>query len=228
MVRFTLEITEKVGKTIMGRSNTIKYNPDDCELVLKMRKGDLDAFEYLFRKYYSRLCVFAEDYVREPAIAEEVVADLFANLWEKKRSIIISGSLKSYLFRSVHNNCIKYLEHLKVERRYEDFARAEIERKQFLFSGENSYPIANLISRETESRIESAIGELPDRCREIFCLARFGNLSYEEISRKLGVSLNTVRTQMMRAMNKLRVSLKEYLPPSVNQKDDRSQRKTSM
>ncbi len=189
------------------------YFLNDRELVRKIRGGDIFAFEKLFKKYYTRLCVFAEDYLKEPALAEEIVAELFTNLWEKRNKLPDIVNLNAYLYRSVHNNCLLYLERLKLLKKYKEFAVTEIQRKQLMYDGDNSYPLANLISQEIESKIEEAIDSLPERCREIFCMHRFEDETYESISLKLGISINTVRTQMMRAMDKLRESLKEYLPP---------------
>ncbi len=185
---------------------------NDNDIMKKLRKGDLFVFEQIFMNYYSKLCLFAEDYVKEPAIAEEIVADLFTTIWEKRELIEISFSLKSYLFRSVHNNCLKYLEHLKVLKKYETFATTMIQRNELLNLSNNNNALANLISQEIESEIESAIKSLPVKCREIFCMHRFDNLSYQEIAQKLDISINTVRKQMMRALQKLREILQEYLP----------------
>ena len=195
------------------------FSFDDKDIMKKMQKGDFVAFEKVFNKYYSKLCLFAEGYVKEPAIAEEIVTELFSKLWEKRKSIEISSSVKSYLFHSVHNNCLKYLEHLKVLKKYETFATTMIQSRDLLHLSDNSYPLANLISREIEIEIESAINCLPEKCREIFCMHRFDDLNYNEIAQKLDISVNTVRTQMMRALQKLRESLKEYLPSSQKKTD---------
>ncbi len=79
------------------------------------------------------------------------------------------------------------------------------------YSSEN-HPLANLISREIVQDIEKAVNRLPEKCREVFCLCRFENMSYEDTAGKLNISVNTVRTQMSRALAKLRESLKDYLP----------------
>jgi RNA polymerase sigma-70 factor (ECF subfamily) len=188
---------------------------EDKDIIRKIRKGDLFEFEKLFNKYYNRLCHYAENYLKEPALAEEIVSELFLKIWGKRQSLEIDTSLKSYLFRSVHNNCLKYLEHLKVLKKYETFASSMIENREQIQSMNHHYPLANLISREIEAEIQAAVNNLPDKCKEIFCMHRFDDLSYEEIAVKLGISINTVRTHMLRALQKLRESLKEYLPKDV-------------
>jgi len=182
------------------------------ELFRKTKKGDVYSFEKLFKAYYRNLCFFAENYVKEKAMAEEIVGSFFINIWEKRSIIEIKGSVKSYFYSSVHNQCIKYLEHLKVMKRYEEYAISRLRSKELLAPSSNAYPLANLISQEIVEDIEKSINELPEKCREIFCLSRFEDMSYEDISAKLDVSINTVRTQMARALQKLRENLKNYLP----------------
>ena len=189
------------------------YN--EKHLIRKVRGGNIYAFEQLFKTYYKKLCLFAEYYVREKSMAEEIVGNFFLKLWEKRKSIEIRETVKSYFYKSVHNQCLKYLEHLKVMKKYEEYARTILENKELFSPSSANYPLANLISREIEDEIESAINSLPDKCREIFCLCRFDNLTYEEVSVKLNVSINTIRTQMSRALEKLRESLKDYLPPMI-------------
>jgi len=182
------------------------------DLFRQVKKGDEYAFEKLFKSHYKNLCFFAENYVKEKAMAEEIVGSFFINLWEKRKSLEIKGSVKSYFYSSIHNQCIKYLEHLKVMKKYEEYATFRLRNKELLAPLSNAYPLANLISQETVKDIEKSIGELPEKCREIFCLSRFEEMSYEDISVKLNISINTVRTQMARALQKLREDLKNYLP----------------
>jgi RNA polymerase sigma-70 factor (ECF subfamily) len=182
------------------------------DLFRQVKTGDDHAFEKLFKAHYRNLCFFAENYVKEKAMAEEIVGSFFINLWEKKKTIEIKGSVKSYFFSSIHNQCIKYLEHLKVMKKYEEYATFRLRNKELLAPSSTGYPLANLISQETVKDIEKSISGLPEKCREIFCLSRFDELSYEDISVKLDISINTVRTQMARALQKLREDLKNYLP----------------
>lgn len=187
----------------------------DTVLIDKIKRGDIDSFEIIFKHYYKRLCIFAEDFVKEKSMAEEIVSEVFYKIWENREELNITRSLQAYLFASVQNNSLKYLEHLKVLKKYNEFATAALQNKELLYSLDNHYPIANLISKEIESEINNAIHALPDQCRQVFCMHRFNELSYEEIAEKLNISINTVRTQMMRALKKLRESLKEYLPAIV-------------
>jgi len=190
----------------------MKSSLNDKKLFQRIKDDDFIAFESIFKKYYKSLCVFAEHYVGEPEMAKEITGDLFLKLWEDRKKIYINNSCKNYLFTSIHNSCLKYLEHLKVLKKYRDYSEQRLKSIEFLATVSDNYPLANLISQEIVGEIENAIESLPDKCKEIFKLSRFENFSYDEISTRLNVSINTVRTQMSRALEKLRHELSDYLP----------------
>lgn len=182
------------------------------EIIQQLKNGNKDAFEYVFRQYFVKLCSYAQSILKKKEAAEEIVEDLFLYLWENCHDINITDSLPSYLFKSVHNRCLKYLRHLEVEQRY-------IDKQQKIYLDNDTgemispdYPEANLISKELEQSIKKAVSNLPDQCREVFIQQRINNLTYKEIAEKLEISVNTVKTQMARALQKLRSELKEYLP----------------
>ncbi|MGQ9621217.1 MAG: sigma factor [Bacteroidales bacterium] len=83
---------------------------DESELIRNLRKGDEAAFDYLFRKYFRKLCLYAEHFLRNRETAREIVMDFFVDLWDNSRNITIASNLNGYLFRSIHNRCIKYLK----------------------------------------------------------------------------------------------------------------------
>jgi len=187
-------------------------SPDSKLIIGQLRQGDIVAFENIFKSHYHNLCVYAWNLVGEKAAAEEIVSDFFLKLWENHKTIDIQISFKAYLYTSIYNNSLNYLEHLKVLQKYREHAMYVLNNKDLWRPVSTNYPLANLISKEIVGEIEQAIQDLPEHCREIFSLSRFEELSYEEIALRLGISINTVRTQMSRALQKLRLSLKQYLP----------------
>jgi RNA polymerase sigma-70 factor (ECF subfamily) len=159
----------------------------------------------LFKLYYSRLCTYARTFVRIPELAEEIVQETFINFWEKRNEIEIDSSFKSYIFRSVHNNCINNLKKSEVLRRQSEKMAGEI-----LYHNEvamrNFSPeiIDRLVGEETERKLNMALDELPPEARKIFIMSRFDQLSYAEIAASLDISVNTVKTQMKRTLARLR------------------------
>jgi len=174
--------------------------------VKELKNGNKKTFERIFKTYYRTLCFYAEGMTGEKEAAEEIVSDFFLKLWENREIIYITTSLQAYLYKGVYNNSLKYLEHLKVLRKYREHVRYITENRD-LFLAQDDNPLSMLTSQETAAEIEHAINALPAQCKEVFELVRMEELSYQEVAKRLGVSINTVRTQITRAMTKLRESL---------------------
>lgn len=169
---------------------------------------DLPAFEALFKKYYTALCIHAYDFVNRHELAEEIVQDTFMKVWERFHELEIQTSEKAYLYRAVQNNCLNFIKQDKIRMQYGSALQQQMEARIALLSlpGEHS-PMDRLLHHELEQLTEQAIDRLPAQCREVFRLSRFGQLSYPEIAARLGISVNTVKTQMARALQKLRDDL---------------------
>ena len=182
------------------------------ELLQLLKEGDENSIKFIFEKYYEGLCLFAESITKNHQVAEEIVEDIFIHLWMNTNTPVINVSVKSYLYRSVHNNCLKYLDKLKTEKKVFDNFHYSILDQELLHPITPDYPISNLIVQELEEKAGQVLESLPNQCREIYTLNRFENLSYSEIAKKLNINVGTVKTQMSRAFQKLREALKEYTP----------------
>jgi RNA polymerase sigma-70 factor, ECF subfamily len=184
---------------------------DENELLQKLRLGDEAAFEFIFRNHFTGLCLFAEHFLKNTKAAEEIVEDFFCDLWDNCAKISITSSLRGYMYRSIHNRCLKYIRHQKVEEQYIAEHQYYFTDREILETVTEDYPMVNLIAKELENKITVIIDSLPAQCKKVFCMNRFDNLTYQEIADKLNVSINTVKTQMARALQKLRIELKDYL-----------------
>jgi RNA polymerase sigma-70 factor (ECF subfamily) len=184
----------------MGFSDNI-----DHELLRLVKNNDEEFLKLLFRLYYSRLCNYAATFVKVQDIAEEIVQETFIKFWETRASLQIDHSFRSYIFRSVHNNCINYLKKSEMLRKQSKLMADEI-----LYHNEvalrNFRPaiIDDLISEELETKLSGILDDLPPQARKIFMLSRFEQKSYIEIADTLKISVNTVKTQMKRTLGKMR------------------------
>jgi RNA polymerase sigma-70 factor (family 1) len=175
------------------------------ELAEALRKGDEVVFEMIFKDYYECLCNYANSIISDMDEAEEMVQGTFLALWEKRESIDIHTSVKSYLYQAVHNHCLNRLKHYQVRRLHSEHIKYHADA-----STEDSSQL--LQGKELEKQIHEAITSLPDQCQTVFKLSRFENLTYSEIAQQLNVSVKTIENHMGKALRILREQLKEYLP----------------
>ncbi len=166
-------------------------------ILKKIKVGDINTFESLFKQYYEALCRYGLTYVDTIEEAEEIVQELFYKIWKNKEQIEISFSLKAYLYGAVRNNALQYLEHLQVRQNYaEHFTKLD---RTDIFSPEEEFEY-----KELNEKIDAVLNELPERRREIFVLSRFEGLKYSEIAEKLNLSVKTIEAEMTKAFKELR------------------------
>ena len=179
--------------------------PTDTELINELHNSNEQVFENLFRVYYDRLCNYANTIVKDTDEAEEMVQHTFLSLWENRERIAIHTSVKSYLYRAVHNGCLNKLKHNKVRQKHDDYYKLQADN-----AFENG--AEELLGNELEKQITDAINTLPPQCKTVFVLSRFENLTYAEIAEQLEISIKTVDKHMVKALKIMREHLKEYLP----------------
>jgi RNA polymerase sigma-70 factor (family 1) len=168
-------------------------------------EGDKSAFEHVFKAWYQPLCNYGCSLMKDMDEAEEVVQNVFFNIWNKRESLAINMSIKSYLYRAVHNDCLNKIKHSKVRTLYaEDYKSRN--------SGGFEDSASLIDAKELNKRINEAIEGLPEQCGIVFRLSRFEHLKYSEIAEQLDISVKTVENHMGKALRILRESLKEYLP----------------
>jgi RNA polymerase sigma-70 factor (ECF subfamily) len=175
------------------------------QVLETLQLGNENAFEMIFRTYYQPLCRYAYSFLQDKEEAEEVVQASFITVWEKRNTLAIETSLKSYLYRMVRNSCLNVIKHEKVKQQHvaHELAVSEVA----------SESVAHKIqAAELEVKITEAMKTLPEQCRLVFQLSRFEELKYQEIADQLQISVKTVENHMGKALKLMRVQLKDYLP----------------
>lgn len=174
----------------------------DSEIIRRIRQGDKQEFEKLFRSSYVSLVRYAKRILKDHDTAEEIVQDLFFRLWQDRGNLTIESSLNGYLFRSVHNRSLHFIEHQKVVDRHAGEIAASAD--------QTAEPVTEAIYySELQSKVARVLERLPERCSVIFRMSRFEGLKYNEIAEKLSVSLKTVEANMGRALKEFRKVLAE-------------------
>lgn len=166
---------------------------------------DTGEFEKLFRLHYSKLCSYANLFLNDPDASEDVVQEVFFKLWNNREELVITTTIKSYLFRAVRNGCLNVIDHLSIRDAYKVANEEDMQESESRF-------IDEAIVSELEQRIKETIDRLPAERRKIFILSRFEGLKYKEIADRLNISVKTVENQMYQALKFLRENLVDYLP----------------
>lgn len=179
---------------------------EDWSYISGLRRRDSKTYEVVFKKYYPLLVVFIVRHIGDEDVAKDIVQDIFFKLFEIGHSLPDNFQLKSWFYRVARNAAVDYLRHLQVEDKYK-FLMAE---------GMINIPdIDEEIDEQVYAKVNLAIESLPEQCRLIIKLNVLEGKKYQEIAEELGITINTIRTQVSRGYKKLREILAEEVGTSV-------------
>ncbi len=161
---------------------------------------DRSEFNSVFNKHYEELCRYAFKFIRDTAICEDIVQELFFQLWVNRRKTNVKQGIRGYLYTSVKNRCI---DHIRKTSRfdfeiYEERVADQIETID-----------TDIDTTEIVTKVREAIENLPDKCKTIFCFSKDLRMSHNEIADELGISKKTIENQITIAIKKIREHLKK-------------------
>jgi len=185
------------------QANRSMLSEEDQGWLELLRTRDEEAMELLFKRYYKYLVVTAYNILEDDARAKDLVQDTFFDIWRKREELQIDVSLKAYLRRAVSNKAIDEIRRSKKMVFDEQLMKRE-PLPDLLRVGEE------LEGKELEKLIHSAIEALPEKCRLVFKMSRFEELSHREIAEKLNISTKTIENQITKALKFLRKNLAQY------------------
>lgn len=181
----------------------------DKAIVQQVNKGSEQAFAELYKAYYAYLNAVAIYYLQDKEVAQEVVDDVFLNVWEKRDNLVFP--IHYYLVRSVQNGCLNYIRSQRALQTALDGHRDEV----LFFLEEHilstSTPLEDVELKETEAEIRRVVDNLPIKMRAVFEAYFYDGKSAEEIAEEMNLSVNTIRVQIKNALDKLKQSLKHLL-----------------
>lgn len=162
---------------------------------MKEKESDNREIGNLFRYNYRPLCLYALHYVEDADLVEDLVAEAFEFIWIKVQEGTEIPNKRAYLYAAVRNRCLDHLRKSRLQTvSLEDKHDLVDESRDALYQKDASI----------EAQLWTAIGELPEKCREILLMNKRDGLKYNEISDELGLSVHTVRNQIAKAMKFLR------------------------
>jgi RNA polymerase sigma-70 factor, ECF subfamily len=176
-------------------------NSTDENLLAAIKSGDEGAFQFLFEKHYKSLCYAAYKVYPDEHKSKDFAQEVFLTLWRKRNKVEIHTSLQAFLRRAVVNKAIDYIRAQRLN--FEEVPDTAEEQM-----GNNEGVEFN----EMKDLIHHTATQLPERCRMVFFLSRFEELSHKEIAARLDISEKTVENQITKALKLMRKALSDYRP----------------
>jgi len=170
-------------------------------------------FEQIYIDYFSRMKYFAKEYVLSDEDAENIVQDVFLELWERKEMLSMQINIIAYLFTAIKNRCIDLLRRkILVKETADKIQEEHLITLRLKFDSLEAFDQNLFMEKDIEQIITRAIDSLPEKCREIFIKSKIDGMKQKDIAAEMNISVNTIETQMGIAYKKLKIELKDYFP----------------
>ena len=200
---FAVRTDEKITEDAHYMENDYPFSANHPQEFLQLiAAGDQAAFRQVYTYFYGRLCQFALAIVKTREPSEEIVEDVFVNVWQRRAGLPAIQNLRVYLYTATKNSSLNYLSKKASESITEPFDHIHVG-----LSGSDVTPEQILITAEMYRKVQKTVDALPPRCKMIFKLVREDGLKYKEIAEILNISVNTIDAQMAIAIKKIATSL---------------------
>lgn len=176
----------------------------DQELINNLQNGNERAIDILFRRHYSFVCHAVYRILKDSNTAEDIAQEVFFGLWKKRENLNITISVKAYLKRAAINKSLNFIRDQKIK--FDDK-----EEQLPILTSNQSTTQEKLEAEDLQKKIDEAIDSLPEKCRLVFTLSRFEEMTYQEIADHLGISIKTVENQISKALRVLRSVLGPFM-----------------
>jgi RNA polymerase sigma-70 factor (family 1) len=160
------------------------------------------SYEDIFLRYYPPLTAFAFSFIKDEDAAKDIVQSVFIKIFEKRDTLIVQQSLKSYLYKAVSNACINHRKKEAVRSHHNASYAKELIESSFEDAVEQA---------EEDYKVYDAIKKLPPQCQKIFVMSRLDNRKNQEIADELSISIRTVETQISNALRTLKKAVRAFL-----------------
>lgn len=183
---------------------TNKRINNDEVLFSAFKKGNKNAFTMLYEKYWEKLYYVAYQHTQSVQESEDLIHEIFMDLWNNRKKIRIKKTVSSYIFTALKYKIFRMYDSKSVRKRYAESIKQKDNKSSNITEMELSF-------NELYHLIEYEIDKLPERCKVIFKMRRMEEFSVEEVAERLKISPNTINNQMTKASKILKQNLKEYL-----------------
>lgn len=175
----------------------------DEELMREIKANNMIAFDVLYKKYCKKLYKFGYSILKSEEETENLIQDVFLNLWENRHKVEKDSSIKSYVFTIAYNSAISVIRKKARESEFVEYLKSLQEINEAPVNVELEY-------NELTNKLDEIIKALPERQKEVYLLHKVENLKYNEIAERLNISVNTIENHMSRALKTIRKKLDNY------------------
>ena len=197
---FNNYICAKLTKNIL----TLKVFPTDIELVLKLQKGDVEAFDLVYEKYAGKLYGFTLKYLKSTDETEELVQSVFLKVWENYKTLKKESSFKSYLFTIAYNEICNTFRRRR---------RSHLQKfigEQLIEYGQTSSETEEFIDYNSiKEQVDLIVAKLPERQKTIYLKSRQDGKSNKEIASELELSSGTVDNYISESLKFIRSNMQD-------------------
>lgn len=173
------------------------------DLVNDIKNGDQAAFKLIHEIYYKKLVAFINVYTKNSFETEDIIQDSFLKLWNSRKQLDASSSINSYLYKTAYNT---YIDKYRKEKREQNMLDAWKYKRLMENMDEDDETNMKRIEK-----LKKSIEKLPNRCKEVFILCKYQNMSHADIAEQLNISPKTVQAQMCKAYLFIREEFKKTL-----------------
>ena len=181
---------------------------DDDFLFLKLKQGDVSAFEMLFRNKRVQLLKFIVVYTKSVEVAEELTQEVFIRLWNARENIDVDKNGTAYLYTIAKNLALNYLR----AQTKEATLKSELWQRSKRF---HSTPEEHIVFKEYLTIFNAILEELPQKKRQIYIMSKQDGKSSDEIAAKLGITKKTVKNNLSQTLRLIRDRLEPYLEYTI-------------
>ena len=180
---------------------------------IKTNPKDKMSFNQLYNDYQTRFLNFANTYVRDWDVAEDITTEALIYYWENRNTLSEVSNIPAYILTIIKNKCLNYLQHLQVREDVNEqlLNHAEWELNTRISTLEACDP-NDLFTAEAQEIVNKTLAGLPEQTRAVFVMSRYENKSHKEIAEALGITPKGVEYHISKALKKLHTNLKDYYP----------------
>jgi RNA polymerase sigma-70 factor (family 1) len=173
---------------------------DENELLRRLAEGDQKALDSIYQQFWRPLYTSAYNLIKDKEVCEDIIQEIFLQLWLRRESLQIRASLNGYLLAATRYQVFHYIRKKPVRQYLFD----DLEKRLAVPASD-----ITLLQKDLHQQIDKIVGCLPEKCQQIYRLSREEYLSHKEIAEKLNISIKTVEGQLTIALRRLRLSLEE-------------------